>query len=78
MVASLNRKHTAGVRELPFFNIFYPGSINADWHIMLLLASYSAGVTSDAFAIVDDEPEFCHAVRIIDLNGKETKNILNV
>jgi hypothetical protein len=78
VVASLNRKDPAGIREFTFFNIFDPGSINADWDIMFLLASYSAGVTSDAFAIVDDEPEFCHAVRIIDLNGKETKNILNV
>ena len=78
MITSLNRKDPACIGEFPFLDIFYPGPIHADRHIMFLLASYSAGVTSDAFTIVDDEPEFCHAFRIIDLNGKETKTILIV
>lgn len=78
MVASLNRKDPARIGEFPFLDIFHPCSIYADRHIMFLLASYSAGVTSNTFPIVDDEPEFCHASRIIDLNGKDTKNILIV
>ena len=78
MITSLYRKDAACIWEFPFLDIFHPRAIYSDRKIMLLLASDSTGVTSDAFPVVDDEPKFCHAFRIIDLNGKETKNILNI
>jgi hypothetical protein len=45
---------------------------------MLLFAGHSTGMAPDTLTVVDDEPIICHASRIIDLNGKETKNILLV
>ena len=43
---------------------------------MLLFAGHSTGMAPDTFTVVDDEPIICHASGIIDLNGKETKTIL--
>jgi hypothetical protein len=55
MVASLNGKDAASIGENPLFDVFYPGPIHPDREIMLLLAGYSTGMTSDALAIVNDE-----------------------
>jgi hypothetical protein len=76
VITSLHRKDPTGVWEITLFDIFHPGSIDANRKIMLLFARNSAGMTADTFTVVDDEPIICHASRIIDLNGKETKNIL--
>lgn len=78
MITSLNRKNPACIRKLTFLDVFHPRPIYANWKIMLLFAGHSTGVASDTFTVVDDEPIICHASRIIDLNGKETKNILNI
>lgn len=78
MITSLNRKDPACIRKLTFLDVFDPGTIYANRKIMLLFAGHSTGMASDTFTVVDDEPIICHASGIIDLNGKETKNILDV
>jgi hypothetical protein len=55
MVASLNGKYTLGVRKGSLFDVFYPCAIYTDWKFVFLLASHSAGMTADAFAVIDDE-----------------------
>ncbi len=78
MITSLNRKDAASIWEMAFLDIFNPRPIYTNRKIMLLLAGHCTGMASDTFTVVDDEPIICHASRIIDLNGKETKNILLV
>ncbi len=78
MITALNRKNSARIWKGSFFDVFDPGTIYPDREIVLLLARHSAGVTADAFPVIDDKPEVCHTSAIIDLNGKETKNILRV
>jgi len=55
MIATLHRKHAPRVRKFAFFDVLDPGAIHPDRQVMLLLASDSASVTSNAFPIVDDE-----------------------
>ena len=55
MITAHDGKHTARIRELPFFNILDPGPIDPDRDIMLGFAGNCAGVAADAVAIVDDE-----------------------
>ncbi len=78
MITSLNRKDPACIGKLTFFDVFHPGPIYANRKIMLLFAGHSTGMASDTFTVVDYEPIICHASGIIDLNGKETKNILDI
>jgi hypothetical protein len=78
VITSLNRKYPACVGKFTFLDVLHPGPIHTDRQIMFLLASHSTGMTSDAFPIVDNEPKIRHASRIIDLNAKETKNILDI
>ncbi len=78
MITSLNRKDTSSIWEIAFLDIFHPGPIYTNRKIMLLFAGHSTGMAPDTFTVVDDKPIICHASRIIDLNGKETKNILIV
>ena len=55
MIAAHDRKHPAGVGELPLFYILDPGPIDPDGDIMLCFTSNRAGVAADAVAIVDYE-----------------------
>ena len=55
MITPLDRKNAASAWKFPFLNVLHPGSIHADWKIMLLLARHSTGMTSDAFTVIDNE-----------------------
>ena len=55
MIATLHRKQATCVRKFPLFYVLHPGAIHADRQIVFLLASDSAGVTANAFTIVNDE-----------------------
>jgi len=55
MIAALNRKYAASIRELAFFHVLNPRAIDADWQIVFLLARNGTCVASDAFAVVNDK-----------------------
>lgn len=78
MITALNRKNPARIWKVSFFDVFDPGTIHPDRKIVFLLTGHSAGVTADASSVIDDKPEIGHTCAIIDLNGKDTKNILIV
>jgi hypothetical protein len=60
VIAACDLKVTAhgGVRA--YFNIFDPGAIHTKRHLVLGLARSGAGVTSDAFTLVDEKSVVCH------------------
>jgi len=64
MVAAHNRKKPASVRELPFFYIFNPSTVDPDRHIVLRLAGDGTGVTSDTFTVVYNKAKVHYLVSI--------------
>src|SRR5512138_404379 len=47
LIAAGHLKVAPSIRELPLFNIFYPGAENAERHLIFFLARDTAGVTPD-------------------------------
>ena len=58
MIAAIDEKITARVGELAFFDVLDPRSVNADGDVMFGFARYSASMTADALALVDDKSIF--------------------
>ena len=55
MVAAMHAEFSRGIRIGSFLDVLDVRPIDADGHIVLGLAGHSAGVTTDAGSIVDDE-----------------------
>jgi hypothetical protein len=53
MVAAHHAKMAAGVREFALLDVLDPRAENADWDVVLLLASYRAGVTANTTVVID-------------------------
>lgn len=64
MIATKHGKESFGVRVFAFFDIFDPGPIAADWHIVFGFAGNGTGVTADAFAVIDQEADFHNSTLI--------------
>jgi hypothetical protein len=62
MVASMHTEFSGGIRIGAGLDVLDVGSIDADGHIVLGLTSDSAGMTTDAGPIVDDESIVDHRV----------------
>jgi len=58
MVAARDLKYAARVWESAFLDIFDPGPVHANRHLVLGFARHCAGVTSDALAVIDYEAVF--------------------
>jgi hypothetical protein len=55
MVAASYLERPARIGKFPLFNIFDPGSTDAQGHLVLRLAGHAAGMTTDAGLIVDQK-----------------------
>jgi len=55
VVAAENAEMPTGMRKSAFFNVLHPGSKHTDRNLVLLLAGYGTGVTTDAAILVDDK-----------------------
>jgi hypothetical protein len=64
MVTAGNLEDSAGVREFSLLNVLNPGAIDSYGDVVLGLAGYSAGMTTDALSIVDDESIFHRGFRL--------------
>jgi len=53
MITPHDGKQSPGVRKDAFFNLFDPGSIDADRHVMLRFAGCRTGVAANTFSIVN-------------------------
>ena len=60
MVASMDTEFTRGIRVCSGLDVLDVSSIYTDWHVMLGLACYGAGVASDACLVVDNESVVHH------------------
>jgi hypothetical protein len=58
MVAAQHGEIALRIGELPLLHVFDPGAIHPERHLMFFLTRHTAGVTTDAFAVVNEEPEF--------------------
>ena len=58
MIATQNRKESARIWILTFLDVLDPGSKGAKRDLVFGFAGYRAGVTADAFAMINDEPVF--------------------
>ena len=58
MVATKHRKESARVGILTLFDVFDPGAKRAKRDFVFGFAGYGAGVTANAFTMIDDEPVF--------------------
>jgi hypothetical protein len=55
MIAASDLKHAARIGKLPLLHVFHPRPVHSHGDVVLGLARDGAGVTTDAFTIVDDE-----------------------
>jgi len=55
VIASIDKKITARVRELAFFDVFDPGAIHANRNVVFGFASHGAGMAANTLALVDDK-----------------------
>ena len=53
MIAAHHRKYSSGIRELPFFNLFYIGSVDSNGNIVFTFTGSGAGMATNAFSVVD-------------------------
>jgi len=53
MIAAHHAEVPAGVRELTFFDVLYPGAKYPDRHLVLLFARHRAGMTANTSILVD-------------------------
>jgi hypothetical protein len=60
VIAAIDKKIAARVGKLTFFDVLDPRSVNANGNIMFGFACYSAGMTANTFALVDDKGIFRH------------------
>jgi hypothetical protein len=60
MIAAIDKKITARIGKLAFFDVLDPGSVNANGNIMFGFARYSTGMTAYTLALVDDKGVFRH------------------
>ena len=55
VIAPHHRKKPSRVGESSLFDVFYPRSVNADWHFVFGFAGDRTGVTADTLAVIDDK-----------------------
>ena len=58
MIAARDLKDAASVGKHSLFDVFDPGAIHTDGHMVLCLACDRAGMAADALAIIDNETVF--------------------
>ena len=60
MIAAIDEKIATRVGEFSAFNVFDPGAVNANGHIMLGLTRDGAGMAANTLALVNDKCIFGH------------------
>ncbi len=55
MVASPLGENPPGIWKFSFFNLFDIGSVNANRNVVFTFTSGGAGMTTDAFSVVNDK-----------------------
>jgi hypothetical protein len=55
MVAAHDAEVPTGVRELAFLDVLYPGTKDADGHVVFFFTCHRAGMTSDASILIEYE-----------------------
>ena len=60
MIATRNLKMPRDVWVCACFNAFYPGSANAQWHLVFAFAGRGTGVTADT-PVISDKKSVVHA-----------------
>ena len=76
MVAAHHREQPPRVGEFTFFDVLYPGAIDANRHLMLALARHGAGMAADAFAIVDQKAKARHFFAPADGQQNDARDLL--
>jgi hypothetical protein len=46
------------MRKFALFDVFHPGAIHSQRHLMLFLTGHTASVTANTLAVVNEKPEF--------------------
>ena len=64
MVTSVYKKIAARIGKLAFFNIFDPGTIDANWHVMFRFTRYGTGMTAYTLALIDNKSVFHNKIDI--------------
>ncbi len=60
VIASHHPEVALGVWPRPLLDVFHPGSVDSQRHLVLGLAGDRAGMTADARVLIDDEPVARH------------------
>jgi hypothetical protein len=60
VVAAIDKEVTTGVGKLAFLDVFDPGAVDADRHVVFRLTRDGAGMATDTLALVDDKGIFRH------------------
>jgi hypothetical protein len=47
-----------GIRKFALFDVFHPGAIHPQRHLMLFLTGHTASVTANTLAVVNEKSEF--------------------
>jgi hypothetical protein len=58
MVTAQHSKVASCIGEGPFFDVFHPGAVHAQGHLVLLFTGYTARMTANALAVVDKKTKF--------------------
>jgi hypothetical protein len=58
MVTAQHGKIALRIGEFPLLHVFDPGAVHPEWHLMFFLTRHTAGVATDAFAVVNEKTEF--------------------
>ena len=72
MVAAHHAEQPSRIRKTAFLDVLDPRAIDADRHLVLSLAGDGAGVTADAFAVVDDKSEI-HSGKIFPRKARKAR-----
>ena len=69
MIAAHHAKKPSRVGKIALFDIFYPGPINADRHIVFRFTGDRASVAADTFAVINYETKIHLFYRFLKIVG---------
>ena len=58
MVTAQHSKVASCIGEGSFFDIFHPGAVHSQGHLVFLFTGHTASVTANAFAVIDEKAKF--------------------
>jgi hypothetical protein len=64
VITPVDKKIAPRIGKLAFFNIFDPGTIDANWHVMFRFTRYGTGMTADTLALIDNKSVFHNKIDI--------------